>query len=231
MLHVFHGNNVVASRKELHSWREKYLTQEIVNLNGKTVTATDLVQATESTSLFGTERLVIVENIFSVQYVRKSKEVEKFVGFLKAIPGHIRVIFWEEKEISKSILSLMPKNTDIALFRPDRQIFTLVESLKPGNTQKMLELYRVCLSLDSPEMIFTMVVRQIRILLMSKDLGKNLPDLSPWQISKVYSQAPLFTQAKLLYLYRNSLDIDIRMKTGSAAFDLTKELELFLIDM
>lgn len=231
MLHLFHGDHVCQSRKELGTWREKYTDREIVNLDGKTATITDLIQATESASLFGTMRLVIVENIFSKQFARKSKEMEKLVAFLKHIPPEIQLIFWEEKELSKNIIRQLPRSADVALFNPQRQIFALVESMRPGNSSQSLELFHRCLKNDSAELVFAMIVRQLRLMIMNKDVGKGIPDLSGWQITKISDQAHFFTSGQLLRLYRKMLEIDIAIKTGNTVYDLTGSLELFLIDI
>lgn len=228
MVHLFHGDLQEASRRELDSVRQKFAGKEVVVLDGKILTLTDLIQATDSTSLFGSDRLVIVEKLFS-KLKPKSSQLESIINFIRQIPASCEIIFWEDKELSKTIVSLIPKGTDIALFRPDRNVFAFVDSITTKNISESLHLFDETLKNDSPELIFTMLVRQLRYMIMIKDIGKNIPELSPWQASKFARQADHFSFSELIKLYEKLLDIDIRVKTSSGPFDLTQEIKLFLM--
>lgn len=231
MLHLFHGESIEASRKELVTLKEKYKNGEVVSLDGRSMTATDLIQATESTSLFGGNRLVVVENLFSKRLKKKTQDFDKFTQMINHLPHETEIVFWEEKEQPKTILGFFPKNTDIALFRPDRMIFTFVESLRPGYTENILDNFHAAIKKDAPEFIFVMVVRQLRYLLMVKELKKEVKELSPWQLSKFMRQGQYFTLQKLLDLYGKLLEIDVRIKSGETPFSLTQEMRLFLLEI
>lgn len=231
MIHLFHGENTEASRQELSQLREKYMNKEVVVLDGRTLSVTDLVQATESASLFQTERLVIIENLFSQQLSKKNTDSKPFLNILSLLPKNIEAVFWEAKELPKTTISLFPKTTDIALFKPHRVIFSFVESLIPGNTREMLSHFEASLKNDAPELIFVMLVRQIRYLLLIKDMGLKVTGLSPWQKSKFMRQAEKFTVSDLLSLYQKLLDIDVTIKTGISPFSLSRELRLFLLKL
>lgn len=233
MLHLFHGDNTEQSRNELLALRKKFKDQEIVFYDGKNMTLTDLKQSTESGSLFGSKRLVIVENLFTRKLAKKSsdRENENFKKFIHEIPSDVDIVFWEEKELSKTSLNILPKNTDIALFQIERILFKFLESIRPDVTQELIDKFNHCLEKESPEMIFAMLVRQIRYLIMVKDLGKNISELSPWQLGKFLKQVNFFSMRQLLKLYNRLLQIDIKIKTGNSAFNLTDEIRLFLINI
>ncbi len=231
MLHLFHGEHTIASLAEIDKVCNHFQDQEIIRLEGKSLALVDFKQALESGSLFGSKRLVIVENLFTAKLGVKSKEAEDFIDYIKNFQSEAELVFWEAKEVKKSLLTKLPKNTDIALFKPDRNIFSFVESIKPAATKEMLERLEHALSADGPEMIFAMLVRQFRYLLIASEKGKNITDLTPWQATKFSKQAGFFSWEKLLQHYRTLLAIDIRQKSGTAVFDLTKEMELFLIEV
>lgn len=231
MIHLFHGDNSDASRKELALLREKHAGKEIVVLEGKKVTVTELKQATESTSLFGTERVVIVENLLKHRLTPKSKDDNEVVAFIKNLPKEVEIVFWEDKEIGKTILSHFPKNIDLAVFRHPREIFTFVESIRPGNTVAMLELFNQSTLHDEVELLFAMLVRQFHYIIMVKDMGKNVAELTPWQTAKFAKQAENFTLKDLIIHYGQLLDIDVKIKTGATPFNLTQEVKLFLISI
>ena len=95
MIHVFHGDHHEQSRKELSLLRERFKQAEIVVLNGKVITLTELKQATESTSLFGTDRLVVIENFLSKRFSRKTDDNKPWINWIKQIPETVEVVFWE----------------------------------------------------------------------------------------------------------------------------------------
>ena len=229
MLHLFHGENIELSRKELIALKESFLGGEIINLNGKIASFTDIYQATQSDSLFNTKKLVIIENFF-VKLGKKKSAIDKNIWkLIQQIPDNLDVVFWEEKKIPKIIINELPKKTDIALFEIDRLIFNLMDSIIPNQTSLLLHKIENVIKNDSSELVFAMLVRQFRLLIMVKEMNKSIPDLSPWQISKLNKQAQYFESEKLLELYNEILNIDVRMKTSSGAFNLTDELKLFLI--
>ncbi len=231
MLYFFHGDQISQSRRELAKLHEKFAGPEIISFDGKTVSLSDLKQASESMSLFGGHRLIIVENLFSSRLQKKSNELDTFISFINQLPPQVDLVFWENKEIKKSLLSLLPKKIDLAIFKPDRVIFNFVESVQPGNSIEMLQLFEGAIKHDTSEMVFAMLVRQFRYLIMVKDLGKSVTELSPWQLHKFIRQSGFFTLSDLLFHYRKLLDIDVKIKTGIGAFDLSEEIKLFLINI
>jgi DNA polymerase III delta subunit len=231
MIHLFHGDNIYLSRKELLNFREKFKDQEIIIFDEKNLSLTDLKQATESNSMFGNNRLVIIENFFVKKFSKKVKDNDENKFFLKNLSDNIEIVFWEEKEINKTSISLLPKSIDIALFQIDKLLFKFLESLKTNNTLDLIDRYNHCIEKDSPEMIFAMLVRHLRYLIMVKDIGKNVTELSPWQLGKFIKQADIFDLRKLILMYNKLLQIDIKIKTSLSPFNLTDELRLFLIDI
>lgn len=227
MLHLFHGDQTELSRKELTKLREQFKSYEIITLDGSTLSTTTFKQATESSSMFNKKKLVIVEKMLSKL---DKKDKDKLAKILKDLSVDTELVFWEDKELSKTTVSMLPKNCDIAVFKPDKSIFEFVESIKPDNTIHTLNLYETSLSQETPEFIFVMLVRQIRLLIMSKELGKNI-SLSPWQASKFSRQSQNFTLTQLFSYYQQLLEIDVKIKTGSTPFNLKKEIELFLINI
>ncbi|MEK7165556.1 MAG: hypothetical protein AAB874_01975 [Patescibacteria group bacterium] len=227
MLHLLHGDNIERSRKELTNIKQKASDKEIISLDGKTVTLTDVEQALQTNSLFGMERLVIIENLFTKRFTRKTADFVPFLQQIERIPQEVTVVFWEEKELSKTAINQFPKNTDIALFRPDKIIFQLVESILPGNSGNVLELLTLSLKKDSPELIFAMLIRQVRLLMMVKDLGKSAHELAPWQAARIAKQAQHFTWDQLLKLHEQLFTIDVKIKSGLSAFNLASEMKLF----
>lgn len=220
MFHIFHGEKLVESLREIDLLKEKLKVGEVIDLDGKKLTPTELIQATESESLFQNTRLVIVRNYLARFKRGDTKELK---AQIERIPNDAETVFVESNEISKTILNLFPKNTDIALFNPDRLIFKLVDSIGVKPTKDVYYLFTECLKLEPPEFIFTMLVRQFRLLLQIK-AGEIPKGLMSWQVGKLKSQASSFTRDELLKLYRKLLDTDFSSKSGTSVFPLEKTI-------
>lgn len=228
MIHIFHGELVEESRKELVAFKQRFQNDEIVVLEGKKVTMTDLLQAMQSHSLLSSMRVVVVENYLSRFSARKKEDLIAIENVVKAIPDDAQVLFWDDKELGKTILNLFPPKTDRALFKPKRIIFQLVESLAPLPTKTFVELFTQCTHSEGIELTYAMILRQIRLLLLVKS-GQAITEIAPWQKSRLAKQAAAFTLSQLLHFYSQFLLIEERVKTGKSALTFEEELRLFLL--
>lgn len=100
---VFHGNSLVASRNALNSTIEnakKKGIKDIAYLNGLTMHLEELKQALEAQSLFGTDRLVIVENLL---FRKPSKEKKEIISYLKSANITNNLLLWEKNSNSNTV--------------------------------------------------------------------------------------------------------------------------------
>lgn len=228
MIHIFHGELVEESRKELIAFKARFQNDEVIVLEGKKVTMTDLLQAMQSHSLLSNMRLVVVENYLSRISARKKEDLATIETLIHSIPEEAEVLFWDDKELGKTILNLFPPKTDRALFKPKRIIFQMVESLAPSPTKTFVELFTQCVRSEGIELTYAMIVRQVRLLLLVKS-GQAIPEIAPWQKSRLAKQAAPFTLPELLSSYSQFLLIEERVKTGKSALTFEEELRLFLL--
>jgi DNA polymerase III delta subunit len=230
MLTILHGDNIVASRLVLnqHLNRAKQAKiKDIIRLDGKEIKLEDLIQALESSSFFGTNKLVIVENLFSRP---RSQEKSAILNYLSTSISSIEtnLVIWEKKEIKPSSFKKFPK-AKIQLFKTPAIIFKFLDSLKPKNTKVMLSLLSQCLQSDSAEIVFYMLARQIRLLFLALE-PKSLK-LAPWQVNELKAQAQQLGPPKLKTLHQKLLAIDERIKTGQSFLGLAGELDLLLLSL
>jgi len=224
---ILHGDNLVTSRKVLNQEisQAKDQNNEIIRFNGKKLNLNELQQALESKSLFGSQRLVIIENLLSSS---PGKERTSLISYLKK-NLFANLILWEEKEIKK--ISAF-KKTLIQLFKLPPTIFQFLDSLAPGVGKRSLSLLHHSLKQSSAEMVFYMLARQIRFLIMAADLGKEgLASLHPFQQGKIARQAKKFDISQLLSLHRSLLKIDFQQKTGRASMPLASQLDLLIASL
>jgi DNA polymerase III delta subunit len=228
---ILHGENIVASRqaleKEILAFKERG-ADEIITLDGGKLELTELKQALESASLLGKDRLVVIENLLSAT---KSKRKEEAINYLSQEGKKTPLILWEPKEIGKLGLKKLASKAKINLFKIPPLIFKFLDSLSPQDKKNSLKLLHQCLRADSPEIVFYMICRQIRLLIIARDLGKKGLPLAPWQQAKFLSQAQKFNLDQLLKIQQRLLKIDYEQKTGRAALPLASQLDLLIADL
>lgn len=138
-----------------------------------------------------------------------SSEIEKLINFCQ----------------NKPITTANIENLVKAKF--DDNIFNLVDALGNNNKKLALKLMSDQFNLESDEMyLLSMLIRQFRILLLTKDLSEKNPRLGketvaqelqihPFVAQKALWQIKNFTLDKLKYIYRMLLDMDFKIKTSS----------------
>lgn len=221
MIKILHGDNIVQSRKRLTEILEKARKEgtEIVYLDGTKVTITEVRSALESGSLFGKNRLVVIENL---------KEKPEILTYLKKGKFDNDLILWEQKEIKGEILP----GIELEIFKLPPLIFSFLESIRPGSSKESLRLLSELKKGEEPEMIFYMLVRQFRNLILARDLGASgLSDLALWQQKKFLKQAENFSLEQLLEMYRKLLEIDFKQKTSSDPYSLSSRLDLLTAEI
>ena len=147
-------------------------------------------------------------NIFQIE-----KELEKLLSLADC------------REITPEMINeLTPKNLATS-------IFDLTDSLGGQSTKKSLFLLREILESghNDPWQVFFMLVRHFRILIMAQDLlARNINSkeiitklkMHPFVINKAISQNKNFTKEKLSKIYKELLEIDLKIKTGQVMVSL-----------
>lgn len=232
MMTILHGENVAESRRELENLKTQSNGEEIISLEGGELTLTELKQALEAKSLFGQEKLVVLENFLAGK--RKSKEKENILEYLKEEELTVDLVFWEDQEIEKPLLRLFPQ-AQIRIFKLDPLLFRLLEAIKPGNGSEMIKLFRGTLAFEEINLVFYMICRQFRLLFFLKMGGERgleeLDRLAPWQKNKILRQSRYFSPSQLLESYHDLLEIDFQEKAGISSYSLQQALELFLANL
>ncbi len=117
----------------------------------------------------------------------------------------------------------------------EANIFAAVDAMVEGRQAAALrELERLLADGAAAPYILTMIVRQVRLVLLAlslkgqrmgeQELSKRLGVSSPYVLRKVQEQSKRFTTPKLTALYRQLLDADTAIKTGAGAPESVLEL-------
>lgn len=230
MLTIIHGDDIAASRNYFLDLKNKYT--EKIDIEGEKITLTDLTQIFESNSLF-----LEIKNIFIEQLLSKKKKVAGFDQIIMLIKNNKQehnIIMWENKLLDKSVLNEFNQDT-IKVFKLPQTLFIFLDSLKPGNGKTLISLFHQTLETTEPEMIFFMLIRQIRLLLALSQESENSIDeikkMHSWQKGKLENQAKLFKEDELKNLYAALFDIESKQKTGMLALPLASAIDFFLLEL
>lgn len=228
MPYLLHGDNLVASRQALHEQmaQAKQAGKEVVRLEGAKVEVEDFIQALDSGTLFGGERLVAVENLFSRP---KSNAQERLLGVLEGYAGENELILWEPKEVGQRLLKHLPQGAQVKLFKIPVLVFKFLDQLGPYRKKEALVTLTELFKQESAELIFYMVARQFRLLLQVAD-GQKVAG-PPWLTGKLKRQAEGFQKSSLLTNYEQLFTIDESIKTGQTVMPLDWHLSLFLLNL
>jgi hypothetical protein len=251
MLTIIHGSDTTQSRKYFSD--EKNKTKDAILLDADQVNLTDLTQIFDGGGLFGETKYLFIEQLFTKR--KKSADFKELLSFLEKHASEHTIIIWEGKELDRSSLNVWKKAT-VKDFKLAQTLFQFLDGLKPQNTTVLINLFHKTIATTEPEMVFFMLVRQIRLLLalsstpsrwdsLTPSTGKHMSDLNsdvtnpieelvriaPWQKSKLENQAKLFKLTHLLKLYDKLFQIELGQKTGTLPFPLVCAIDFFLLDV
>ena len=118
----------------------------------------------------------------------------------------------------------------------ESRIFSLTKAMGEGNIPQALKEYNTMLSLrESPIMILTMIIRQLRIILLVKcgtekrmqrqQIAKDV-GIRDFMISEALSHAGRFTKEQLIDSLQLCMETDIKIKSGLISPEIGVEMLL-----
>lgn len=227
---ILHGDNTVVSRNHLNQLLKeaKDKNLEVIKLDGNTASLTDIKVSLETTSLFGQEKIVIIERLFSRQLSKEKKEILSYL--IDEIDNLPSIIFWEGKEVTPANLKKFNNSLNSKKFKIPSLVFKFLDSFQPNNQKNLLAML-AGLKKGDTEFVFYMLARRLNQLLILKDLGPKGLKIAPWQQYRLSGQAKNFTVKQLVSLYKKLLLIDTKIKTGETLIDLNYHLDLLLVNL
>lgn len=224
MITIIYGEDSLNSYKRLTDLIEIYKTRNlgVIIKDVGELDPASLRQETSSADLFGASSCFVIKNLLGGG---KSKQKENLIESLQKI-SDAEIILYEPKKLSDAVLKQLPK-AKVEAFNINPVIFKFLDLLRPGNTRVILLSWNKLIELGhEPEYVFSMVVRQIRLLIQAKS-GASYLKISPYPKKLIISQANYFTLNQLLDLHRHLFNIDKRIKTGLSPLPLDQLLLQF----
>jgi hypothetical protein len=225
MITILHGEHLVQSRDSLTKLLDAARSsgRQVTHLEGKKIDNATLQNALRSQSLFAEPRTLVIEELHSLP---KSKKKDELISILveEGTQSELEVILWEKKQLGVTELKKFP-TAKVQVFTPTRAMFAWLNAVSgqqtDSNRAKMISLLRSALDSDGEQFCFAMLVRQIRLLMETKEAGPGNA-AQP----RMTSQARSFSWPQLFWLHKQLFLIDQAQKNSSTTFRLSSQLEL-----
>ncbi len=221
---ILHGDNAVGLRAyllNLVSNAKKH--SEVVEVSAKDLTISSIESLLFTQELFSKEKTVLINGYFSLP---KGNVKEKLKSFIAS--SSYEVVLIEKKAVKITDLKVFP-NAKVYEFKTSTKVFQFVESVAPNNGKNSITILSECVIHDDVEMCFSMLSRQVRMLIKAKDgIFTGVP---PFALAKLKKQAQLFSMEDLIKLYNELTRIDEEEKTSVSQLTLHQKLDLLLLKL
>lgn len=227
MITLIHGDDVEKSRVRLNTLLGAVKDKEVRRVDGRSVDVTELTTALGSDSMFGGTQLIVIENLLGSS-TKKPTRLSSMTRAIAHAPKDADVLLWEGKELTKTVVAKLGPGVKVFLFKIPIILFQFLDALAPSRSKILIELYQKLRIAEADELVFYLMTRRIRQLLIIRD-GGMVDGIAPWQARRLTSQAGHFTMEKLHEMYINLLNMEYSLKRGRTPFDLSELIEQFLV--
>ncbi|MCL5003844.1 MAG: hypothetical protein M1352_01080 [Patescibacteria group bacterium] len=217
MKYILHGEDVGRSRRNLDSIKQRFPPDQVMYLDPQ------LPQL--NVRLFDSPGLYVVEVFDRRQF--KKIEPEPFFGLLQKIPKETDVVVWLGLELTPNQvwLSLAKKSGfQEIVSKQSKEVFALVDLFfadpKRGDAKTKFFNKLIGFSVDTGDHIFLaqMLIRRVRQIVWA-DLGcESLKKLPPFSRRLAEKETRRFSQESIFCLYKELVDLEVRLKTETIDF-------------
>lgn len=187
MIFIFHGDDQYQSLQAFQLKTEDYKNFEQLRFDNKTIDFEKLNQFVNSQSLFGSNKVLILDNPYSLVKANLDK-LQKIIQNNKDVD----IIIWQERSLKPTENSIFGKAT-VTKFPLDKKLFACLNALKPGNIHSFCSLYQQTILQEPFELFF---------FWLKNNIHKNLT---------TYSKFP---EDKLKNTYLQLIEMEYQYKTG-----------------
>lgn len=220
---LLHGENVGQSRQKLQELidQARAAGKNIIRLEAPKLTEASLNDQLGGADLFGSSQLIIVEELHSLPKSKRKDALLKMLGEV----GDLELILYEKRGLTPTMLKKFPQ-AQVFEFKLTPIMWELLDNLGSPNKSKLLiQLYDAVAQNDA-FVVFSMIIRQTRLLLLTKTGGKIVGP--PFQAMKLSKQAQQFSTDQLLAFHQKLFKLESELKTSTNSLELAQELDLLL---
>ncbi len=222
---LYYGDDVLALERAVTLLRQQY--EEVVRLTPP-FSYSSCEEALSNLDLFGTHKLVIVENLLQgMMRGKPSKVQQQLIALINTSATTVDILLVDSDEKkSKQYTSLFPGVRSQGFTVP-KYLFQFLDALKPRNLSAVYRLYEGTLGSNAAELIFYFLKRRVRDL-MNAQVGVFGVSVQPWQRTRLLSQAQAWPREKLEKLYGALFTIEEGIKGGKVPYDTQRAVSYVL---
>lgn len=204
MIYIFHGDDQYASRSAFNQQIDKQQGKDIFRLDTKT-TNLDLVNNfLNSPSLFVSQKVLAITNLFSTP----KAILDKVVKLIKD-DSQNDVYIWQDKTLTPTQTKIFPQ-AKINHFPINKVLFSCLNQIRPKNITKFIPLYQKVIEQEPFELFLFFVKNNLRKQITS------------------YSS---FSKDNLQKTYLQLIELDFQTKNGQLAIPKEIALQRILIKL
>ncbi len=230
---ILHGDNTAQSRNKLAQIidAKKSENYHITRLEAKKITPAIIEETIGSTSLFEDKKLIIIEELHSLPRSKnKTNLIDQLSASQQLTANSQELVIWEKRSLTKTMLKKFPE-AKVFEFKTSNHLFKWLDLIngKKNSQTEMLKTFKQAIKSDGEFMCFTMLIRQIRLLITAKDGGEIKGP--PFVVKKIQNQSRSFSLDQLLKIHDQLLNIDTKQKTSTTSQSLEQNIDLLLLTM
>lgn len=198
---LIHGNAVIAKLNKISAFKKDFDPLSISEFNGKSLSLLQVLPEISTGGLFTEKRLVVLEdfeNDLNLDIIPDDESLTVILKFSKPLPANSKIL--KQANLKKiTIFNLTEKD--------ETSIFPFLDNLSEKKKTALKDLDPLLSELGG-QYLLTMIFYMLRRLITTP---KNLP---PFVIKKIESQKRNFSIDKVIDLYKEGLETDLKIKSG-----------------
>ena len=226
MITLIYGDDIDQARNKFNAVLEG--KTRITKVNFEKATLDEIIQTLESQDLFENRRTIVIENIKNNSLF--DKILNKLLSFKN--DSVVDIVLWADEVLDAKLVAKL-KGIQAYPFLLPKFLFPLLDALLPNQGKKSVELLAKVREGMADELIFFMIVKRIRTLLLLK--AGNTSDfdetsrMQSWQLSKMSGQLNAWDEKKLISFYQKLFSLETGMKTSTLPLTLGQHLDILLL--
>lgn len=226
MITLIYGDDIDKARIKLNEVLEG--KTKVTKINFEKATLEEIIQAFESQDLFEQKRTIVLENI------KNNSLFDKILDALLSLKKNsfVDIVLWSDEALDTKFVAKL-KDIQAYPFLLPKFLFPFLDTLLPSQGKKSVELLAKVREGMADELIFFMIVKRIRTLLLLKAGNSTDFDetsrMQSWQLSKMSGQLNAWDEKKLITFYRKLFDLETGMKTSTLPLPLGQHLDILLL--
>lgn len=226
MITLIYGDDIDKARIKLNEVLEG--KTKVTKINFEKATLEEIIQAFESQDLFDQKKTIVLENIKNNSLFDKT--LDRLLSFKNS--SLVDIVLWADEALDAKFVAKL-KDIQAYPFLLPKFLFPFLDTLLPSQGKKSVELLAKVREGMADELIFFMIVKRIRTLLLLKAGNSTDFDetsrMQSWQLSKMSGQLNAWDEKKLITFYRKLFDLETGMKTSTLPLPLGQHLDILLL--